>query len=648
MPAEVEATVDRGSAPVVEPAGRKPSPGPDPGARRSERAGKGRVGAGKAAVPPLEGIPPHGAECAVASRWGDSDATADAPQDEATPVLHANPLSDDEDASASPRSSNLAAASAGADGDAEPGEGDHASEGGDTPEGDPDDPAPAGATVLPLPALPYRGEPPKIKALPSANSAFAIEVLQGLASGSPRDRADRARAFQAAANDAVFATEQAAAGAAAARDAIAAAEEAATCRAAEDMLEGASSAGLPRLAPGRSVITMCSGVTPAAAMNYYAAAASHSPPPRVLSPPHGFYQSMGGPPAMGYAMAHPPAQRSPLPTTRMPPPPQGYAYAQHVPSPQLFSSMMTSAEGQQRRWSRAPAQQALQTQSFSLPAAAVAAPAPLSVEVGDNTSDFLAEETSTSRPGSAGKRPRAKKGADVDDGKAAAVTPWRPSEDSTILQGVAGAGCKWSLIAQKLPGRSDNAVRNRWHRLEKAERQRREALQAGRPVEGYRCRKCGHFKKGHMCLGLENVGTDGTVLPNQGGNLSPAKRGRAMMSDPIMASRMQMGVPPQGYAPGPSHMQHEYYAPQYYDHYGPLPMQGGHPQHLVYVQPHNPHGGMTHQPQYAYAAEHSGGYEYAPEHGYASNEPGGGPHMQAYLASEHGGQEHYGPQQQGQ
>jgi hypothetical protein len=117
------------------------------------------------------------------------------------------------------------------------------------------------------------------------------------------------------------------------------------------------------------------------------------------------------------------------------------------------------------------------------------------------------------------------------------VVPWRPSEDSTILQGVSDYGCKWSLIAQQLPGRSENAVRNRWHRLENAEQTRRKAIEAGLPVEGYRCRKCGHFKKGHMCLGLESV-PPGTVALGTPGGLS-FKRGRSEMAQNQMMAQNQ-------------------------------------------------------------------------------------------------------------
>ena len=42
---------------------------------------------------------------------------------------------------------------------------------------------------------------------------------------------------------------------------------------------------------------------------------------------------------------------------------------------------------------------------------------------------------------------------------------WSAEEDATILAAVEEHGQKWRIIATKLPGRSDDAVRNRWKRL---------------------------------------------------------------------------------------------------------------------------------------------------------------------------------------
>ena len=75
------------------------------------------------------------------------------------------------------------------------------------------------------------------------------------------------------------------------------------------------------------------------------------------------------------------------------------------------------------------------------------------------------------------------------------VPMWTVEEDLLILQLVEKHGKKWSKIASHLPGRTDNGVRNRWNRMERAQ-----ALKAKRGKDaGYRCRRCGEPKRGHIC-----------------------------------------------------------------------------------------------------------------------------------------------------
>ena len=59
-------------------------------------------------------------------------------------------------------------------------------------------------------------------------------------------------------------------------------------------------------------------------------------------------------------------------------------------------------------------------------------------------------------------------------------------------------GFKWRRIAEMLPNRSDDAVRNHWHRLEEA---RRHVDTMGYERSSvYKCSRCGQPKKNHNCL----------------------------------------------------------------------------------------------------------------------------------------------------
>ncbi|KAG8469471.1 hypothetical protein KFE25_005926 [Diacronema lutheri] len=88
------------------------------------------------------------------------------------------------------------------------------------------------------------------------------------------------------------------------------------------------------------------------------------------------------------------------------------------------------------------------------------------------------------------------------------LVPWTSAEDDVICAGVEELGFKWSHIAARLDGRTDNAVRNRWHRLDAARKWRAEVQLAStdgaEALPGYKCGRCGQPKRGHQCpFGVE-------------------------------------------------------------------------------------------------------------------------------------------------
>jgi len=70
---------------------------------------------------------------------------------------------------------------------------------------------------------------------------------------------------------------------------------------------------------------------------------------------------------------------------------------------------------------------------------------------------------------------------------------WTAEEDARILAAVELRGYKWRQIAAMVPGRSDDAVRNRWNRI-------KHGLSSAGIPSIYHCSKCGQVKKAHRCM----------------------------------------------------------------------------------------------------------------------------------------------------
>ena len=61
---------------------------------------------------------------------------------------------------------------------------------------------------------------------------------------------------------------------------------------------------------------------------------------------------------------------------------------------------------------------------------------------------------------------------------------WTKAEDAIITQSVQQLGHRWFQIAERLPGRTDHAIRNRWHRLLTMRQEEEQRAESGGPTTG--------------------------------------------------------------------------------------------------------------------------------------------------------------------
>ncbi|KAL1530276.1 hypothetical protein AB1Y20_001188 [Prymnesium parvum] len=136
----------------------------------------------------------------------------------------------------------------------------------------------------------------------------------------------------------------------------------------------------------------------------------------------------------------------------------------------------------------------------------------------------LASTTETS--GSPLMRPAEGGGVSGDRRSQVAALPrkeWNEAEDALIKHGVERLGCRWRVIAAMLPGRSDDAVRNRWSRLQDS--YRGSSGKSDRPAETTSCGCSAAVDAAESSRALPASGaTGGPGATNGRGGVDPARK----------------------------------------------------------------------------------------------------------------------------